>query len=303
MLAVFARIPLRMLEGLLASALGESSLTLVTFQNQVSSGSAVPDAAISANFHFLFEVKTARDSLRADQLQRHLKTFPPNPSQQRLFALTPDALMPAAVGQVADPRVSWLSFKDIHDAIDRLLEADDLAGGLERVLLRELQGLFEQEGLLSRDDVVVVAAREAFGFYERYGAYVCQDGRGFRNDVVYMGFYKSNAIQRPLPRIRHREDHVIFSTEGIAELRSEGKTDVAEVVERVLLDEPWRSEQSFQVFVLDTPARPELELPVAVVNDVVDAGGKPVAWTFGQRYARSDRLQTAQYTSDLAEPT
>ena len=62
MLAVFERIDLSLLETILAAAAGESSLQMVSFTNQPpSKGRSVPDARISANFVYWFEVKTARN--------------------------------------------------------------------------------------------------------------------------------------------------------------------------------------------------------------------------------------------------
>ena len=73
MLAVFERIDLSLLEIILASAAGESSLAMVTFTNQPPGrGHSVPDARISARFSYWFEVKTARSALRAHQLSEHL---------------------------------------------------------------------------------------------------------------------------------------------------------------------------------------------------------------------------------------
>jgi hypothetical protein len=56
MLAVFQRIDLALLETILASAAGESSLAMVTFTNQPpGTGHSVPDARISARFSYWFE--------------------------------------------------------------------------------------------------------------------------------------------------------------------------------------------------------------------------------------------------------
>lgn len=46
-----------------------------------------------------------------------------------------------------------------------------------RFLLSELVALCESDGLLSFDDTVVVAAREAWPEYLRRGVYVCQANR------------------------------------------------------------------------------------------------------------------------------
>jgi hypothetical protein len=70
MLAVFERVGVATLETLLGAAIGETSLSLVQFRNQAAGPhkASVPDAAISARFTYLFEVKTERGALDRGQL-------------------------------------------------------------------------------------------------------------------------------------------------------------------------------------------------------------------------------------------
>ena len=87
-------------------------------------------------------------------------------ADERLFVITPDAAEPGVIEQLADPRMLWFNFAGLSQAIDQLLtDPMQLVADQERFLLRELQALFEQEGLVTRDDVDVVAARHAYGEY------------------------------------------------------------------------------------------------------------------------------------------
>jgi hypothetical protein len=96
MLAVFERIDLSLLETILASAAGESSLAMVTFANQPpGKGHSIPDARISARFAYWFEVKTVRNTLRAHQLSEHLANLGTE-GDERLFVIQGRAREPAA---------------------------------------------------------------------------------------------------------------------------------------------------------------------------------------------------------------
>ena len=170
-LAVLDRIDFGRVEELLAAASGESALEMVRFVNQPRGDRSVPDAAIAASFHYLFEVKTVPNNVGAGQLREHLRMLDGGAKQELLFVLTPDVEPPAAVSDLDDARVVWLNFVSLAQAVDALL--DDRASTIserEGFLLRELQGLFEAEGLLgAAEDVVVVAARHAYPNYLKYG--------------------------------------------------------------------------------------------------------------------------------------
>ncbi len=135
-LAVFERIGTDLVERLLGSASGETSLKFVSFINQVPGlEDAVPDASIEANFTYLFEVKTARNAVDAKQVNNHLKLL--RQGSDRLFVLTPDAAKPSGMALVMDQRAVWFNFQSLSQAIDDLL-GDPLAFVSEqaRFLLR-----------------------------------------------------------------------------------------------------------------------------------------------------------------------
>ncbi len=175
-LAVLERVDLALVERLLGAASGESSVEMVRFVNQPGGGEgSVPDASISASFHYLFEVKTVRGAISSDQLKRHLAQLNRSAEIQRLYVLTPDAEPPPEVEEIGDDRLVWLSFAGLDQAIGDLLgDRDAMVSEREQFLLRELQRLFEEDELLApAEDTVVVAARNAYPEYLRLSAYLC----------------------------------------------------------------------------------------------------------------------------------
>ena len=167
MLAVFERIDIGIVERLLSAATGESALPFVSFTNQIAvRDGSVPDAAISANFRYLFDVKTVRNTLERRQLEQHLEHLEGRFARECLFVLTPDASEPPLFAELDDARVIWLSFGGLDQAIDVLLHDEtELLAEQARFLLHELRALFTHEGLLSQEDTVVVAARHAYPEY------------------------------------------------------------------------------------------------------------------------------------------
>jgi hypothetical protein len=290
MLAVFERIDLSLLEAILAAAAGESSLQMVTFTNQPpGKGRSVPDGRISARFAYWFVVKTARNTLGTDQLREHLANLGDEGGDERLFVVTPDAQQPNAITAANDPRLVWFSFRSLCDAIDVAVnDPRGTASEQARFLLRELQALLVEDGLPDSDEVVVVAARNAYPEYLRRSVYVCQAKRSFRDGLTHMGFYANGAIQRPLPRIRYREDLVTFSHQEATSRRSGSGVDrqIGEVIELLLADGPRMEGEQYQVFLLSGPEDPDtVRLDRPIMNDTVTESGRPWPWVLGQRYA------------------
>jgi hypothetical protein len=303
MLAVFERIGLDLLEQLLASASGESSLSFVEFTNQVGGPATVPDASIRGSFHYLFEVKTERDALRFAQLKGHLQMLDGRAIDERLFVVTPDSSEPPVIGEIPDGRILWASFLSLAQAIDEIIgDPSQLVSDQERFLLRELQALFDVDGLLSTDDVVVVAARDGYAEYLATSAYICQPERTFRNGVERMGFYADGAIQREVPRILGHVLDVEFSPERIAELRKsdiEDERKAGDLAERCLLEGIRPPGIRNAIYLLSAHDDEETLHLQQVVENTSRKNGRGVAWTQYQRYTRSDALQCAKTTDDL----
>jgi hypothetical protein len=288
MLAVFERIDLSLLETILASAAGESSLAMVTFTNQPpGSGHSVPDARISARFSYWFELKTARNALVAHQLSEHLANLG-SEGDERLFVITPDAEQPAVVSTLGDRRLIWFNFRSLYDALER--SAVDPVGDVSeqnRFLLRELEALMVDDGLVDNDDVVVVAARFAYPEYLARGLYICQAERAFRDGLTHMAFYANTAIQLHVPRIRYREDRVAFTHDEAGARLSRSETDrlIGAAIEVDLHAGTREKGEQYQVFLLSAADDPDtVQLPHPIINNKVAGSGRPWAWTMGQRY-------------------
>src|SRR5262249_15161715 len=149
-MAVLERIDLGVVERILSAATGEAALPLVSFQNQLAAKDGpVPDAGISANFRYLFEVKNPAQALQTEQLREHLNHLDGSVGDERLFVLTPDGEEPFVLTQLDEPRLTWLNFHGLDQAIDELLRDEtELLAEQTRFLLYELRALFDQEGLL-----------------------------------------------------------------------------------------------------------------------------------------------------------
>lgn len=292
MLAVFERLDILVVERLLASASGEASLSLATFANQSATGrSSVPDAVISASFKMLFELKTEAGTVRSEQLLGHLDHFDRTHAQELLFVITPDPEQPDEVTRVDDSRIIWFNFAALDGAIQQLLEdSDELVGERSEFLLRELRAMFEEDGLLSWDDTVVVAARSAYDDYLRFSAYICQPGRAFKPGLTHMGFYRSGQIEPKVPAIVARVDNVILGSDVEERLQP--------LVDQLLRDDARVEGQAHQVFLLTEPDDPNtVDLPSPIRNTTTTASGRAWAWTLGQRYVTLKALRSGVETT------
>ena len=303
MLAVFQRLDLSTLEDILRGATEESSLELVRFDLVKPEGAGtVPDGRIAASFKYLFEVKTEYDALRRKQLEGHLAHLQEGDyAERRLFVLTPDPVEPDIIEEVGSDQVRWFSFGDLSRSIGSALKREGVSAD-ERVLLRELQALFAQEGLLGRQDVVVVAARDAYGFYLSWAAYVCQSGRGFRPGLRRLGFYRRLKIEPEFPKILLQRDDVTFSREHAAELRqTDEPTDaaLAELIDGTLSEGSRKEGDVHMVFLLTPPDDERTFVLDAPIRH--DGAGRGAAWTMHQRYVYFERLERHPATTvDLA---
>src|SRR5207244_4310548 len=92
-LAVFERLDLTLVEELLGAATGaQGELRTVTFENQVVTDEAIPDARVSARFTWWFETKRVRgvyanEGSERDQVRYHSRLLVNDP-EARLFVLT-----------------------------------------------------------------------------------------------------------------------------------------------------------------------------------------------------------------------
>lgn len=312
-IAVFERIDLALVRELLQSATGMGDeLQSVAFENQVVGEGSVPDARISARFTWWFETKTYANGYASEghdrqQLRAHAVRLADD-ADARLFVLTPDAAQPSwfddleGIDANVRPRIVWFSFAQLSTVIREVLaEPTRLIGEQSRFLLAELVALYEADGLLSHDDTVVVAARNAWGDYLEHSAYVYQPNRAFRTGLTHLGFYRNGQIMTSVPQILKQVRAIVFSAESAARLREAGEGQLAGLIE-VFLERGLRDDgESYGVMLL-SPADDArtLGLSQPIVNDTRTANGRPWAWTLGQRYTQAAKLTSgARYTSEL----
>lgn len=301
MLAVFERVGLTITEQIIAKATEEATTELVHYLNQPSGGGAgVPDAEMSGSFRVLFEVKTDRGAVQGasarKQLERHLKRLDGKHLDERLLLITPDVAEPGLVADIGDARLVWVPFTRLSKAIeDVVADPDEVASERDRFLLRELVGLFDAEGLLGAEDTVIVAARTAYPEYLLANAYVCQPNRSFRPHITRMGFYTAKAIKREVPSILERHVAVAFTAEAAKLAGVEGHTRLGEIITWAIASTKRPEGESFDVYVLSAPDDPRtLKLRSPISHE-------GFAWTMGQRYVDSVRLERAVSTADLAD--
>jgi hypothetical protein len=300
-LAVLKSLSLSRIERLLGALLEQSEFELVRFQNQpAKGGEGVPDGEILSSCRVLVETKIKRNSVSAAQLQRHLTQL--NSSQEAtriLLVLTPDQSRPPAIDRVEDPenRLVWASFAALEQAINELLaDAAEVVSEREAFLLRELQAMLAEEGLIRlASEAVVVAARHAWPEYQWCHAYICQPGRAFRL-VERIAFYSLGQVHELVPKILDMRDDVVLE-------RGRHKGRWGELVDQ-LIDERSRSKKevglSYKVFLLSAPDdKQTLRLERPIPNDIQSKTGQPTAYTMGQRYVSIEKLLRARTTSEL----
>jgi hypothetical protein len=304
MIAVFQRLDVSTLTSILGQATEDHDLELLSFVLQPASGDGtVPDAEISSGFHFLFEVKTAYGAVNEFQLRGHLEHLPKTRSlRELLIVVSPDFQAPPALRalEAQGEPVKWFSFNTLHRVIDTVVQEQETIRDDERLLLRELQTLLVEDGLLGRQDTVIVAAGLAHGFYGSHHAYVCQQGRSFRNELTHLGFYRKRRIEREIPRILYVEDSVPFNAAEAARRLALGdplQDRVARVIQASLASGERADGAIHKVFILSPPGDPEtVELAQPLPHE---GEGKGSAFTMGQRYVYLESLKTAESTADL----
>ena len=298
-LAVLRSLSLDRIQRLLGALLEQSEFELVRFENQPSKGGkGVPDAIIQSSIRILVETKIERNAVKLPQIERHLERLDEaNEMTALLLIITPDDARPTVLESLDDRRAAWASFAALDQAIDELLDDKyEVVSEREAFLLRELQNMLLEEGLIaSATDVVVVAARNAWPEYNEIHAYVCQPNRPFQQ-VSRVGFYSKGQVYPLVPKILESHDAVEMK-KGIYD------GALGSLVAR-LIDEQRRAEgELLKVLILSAPAAMDtLKLPRPIPNDMKSKTGKGTAFTMGQRYVSSEALMTATTTSDLAIP-
>lgn len=220
----------------------------------------------------------------------------PEFTRRILLVLTPDQRRPAEVEELNDDHVTWASFSMFDQAIEELLaDKAEVVSERESFLLRELQTMFLEEGLIgSAKKVLVVAARHAWPEYQNIHAYVCQANRPFQH-VKQMAFYCSGQIQPLVPSIVHIRDDVLF-------VRGKEEGWLGQLIDRLLDSGPREEGASYKVMQLSDPDDSKtLKLSAPIKNDLESDAGRPIAFTMGHRYVSLEKLRMATHTSQLIE--
>ena len=84
-----------------------------------------------------------------------------------MLVLTPDSKLPDVIQEMGDRRVGWASFAALDQAIEELFgDKEEVVSEREAFLLRELQGMLEEEELIySSKDTLVIPGRHAWPEY------------------------------------------------------------------------------------------------------------------------------------------
>jgi hypothetical protein len=298
LLAVIRSLSLDRIQRLLGALLEQSEFELVKFENQIAKGGvSVPDAMIQSSCRILVETKIARNAVGQNQIEQHLEHLNRATEFTKvLLVITPDDVRPPVLGKLNDDRVAWASFAALDQAIDELLDVKyEVISEREAFLLRELQAMLLDEGLLgSENDVVVVAARRAWDEYQRVHAYICQPNRRFQ-PVSRIGFYSNGQVYELVPKILEVHDDVQMK-------QGQYPGALGELVNRLLNEKSKKEGEHNKVMLLSSPKSPDtLRLPGRIPNDLKSRAGKNTAFTMGQRYVSSAALLAAKTTSDLAK--
>lgn len=261
------------------------------FENQPKGTNSIPDAEISANFCLLFETKTVPNGINVAQLKNHLQWA--KKKNAILVYLTPDQSKPE---QLEGKPVVWKSFQDLFDLISELLEDPTMIlSERDQFLLRNLQDFFTESGVLPKiDEVVIVAASVAWLDYKKYGLYVCQPRRSFR-DVGLIGFYAEGMIQKSIAKINRRVDGFECSDDNLKE-----DSPMNTKLKRWFADNDWADGKQIQVFDLsEIDGKETISLEKEIPNDLKNEKNRGYAFTQGQRYTLLSELKNATTTSDL----
>ncbi len=306
-MAVLERLSLPNIDRILRTLLGEDSLSLVSFENQVKLPKSVPDAAIRPGTSVWIETKTSSDTTWRCQIENHLKGI--NDAEGGyLLVLTPDDAKPEVLDQVNSSLLNngrvqlvWSNFTVLHEvANDIIHDEDDPPTEREAFLLRELALMLRNEGLVSdaKTMVVVVAASHGWPMYQAIPVYRCALSLSVRSpdQFDYIGFYAGGEIKRIVPKV----EKVVESIN----LTRQEERDALDADTKQLAEDLWQrirdnTEQrnwfdgSFKVMFLSEPDDPgTINLGKSIRNDKQSSSGRTVPFTYGKpRYVSLESLQ------------
>ena len=164
---VLKNLPISHVEKFLGMFVQDENRAYFRFNNQPKGEKSTPDARILANFDLLFETKTKKHAVNEPQLKKHFQQA--TKGNAKLIYLTPDDERPKILCGNEFEAISWVSFENLHQLIMELIrDPDIIVSERDQFLLRNLQLLIEDAGLLpTKDLTVIVAAKKAWGDYQK----------------------------------------------------------------------------------------------------------------------------------------
>lgn len=314
-LAVLERLSNPTLSAVFQGIEEENNFKMITFENQYKNGNSVPDARICASFDYIIETKIEKNAVDSAQLQRHRA----NSKKAKLIVLTPDNDCPQCITDMMGKKKSgsniiWSNFDDLY-AILRTVKEEVTIIPHEIFLLSELLAFFEEEGLLNanlnneqKKYAVIVPAREAWPFYNKYGIYRCQESRYFR-PTKYMGFYADGQIQTRFPEIIGSVESLILNDDA-ALAQADVKTCMGkreEVIKRLQefkkiypKTDPYNSTPyKYMVLAKKGDTNRVVSIKAPIKNDKKAYSGRNFAFVMKQAYVPIDELQKTTKTSEL----
>jgi hypothetical protein len=191
-----------------------------------------------------------------------------------------------AIPQLAE--ASGLTASRIHA---RLQQQRALPRGLRSFADDKIDEVLEQAFAVA----IVAAGRGGYLEYRRYGAYICQAGRAFRNDPAYFGFYAESEVKPEIAAVLGRRDQLLFTPETARQLRAQSEAGLADVVEQVARDGARPPEQPQQLYLLSAPGD---ERTITLAHPILHTSSGPGSgFVRGQRYSSLAALKRQPHTT------
>ena len=148
-------------------------------------------------------------------------------------------------------------------------------------------------GEVLEDEVLIVAAKAAWPFYQHAAAYITHNERTFR-PTTRMGFYSSRTIYPAFPLILRRHDNVMIDEQTAAVLLLSLNADEQRLgsIVKAAVDYGWGTDL-LTVLVLTAIDDPRTLRTPEIHHDGANA------YTMNQRYAQLGSLLRAKTTADL----
>ena len=310
-LGVLQRLSLPNIDRILRTLLEEDSFSLVSFENQVRTGTSVPDAKIGAGGTIKaiwVETKTSPNAVHIQQIRQHLESVSEG---EKLLVLTPDGDRPIALDQIDEEKVAWSNFSNLAQVVAEILkDEDEPPADREAFLLRELVFMLREDGLLGRPDVVVVAsssgASSAWRMYNELHVYRSALSLPFRDPSQFdrMAFYGDGEIKPIIPRVRRVIESInLTRKEEVDALDSSSKEFAVNLLDKIGDNHEYRSwfDGDLKIMFLSEPSD-AVDLRKSIPNDKVSKSGKRVPFTYGKpRYVSLDSLREARTTTELEQ--